>query len=562
MLSKFRTRLLPVLALLLLLASCSKSNKQGKYIPEDVIFAIHINGKSINSKLPWEEVKKISLFEKIYSDSSLSPLMKSILDNPENSGIDIGSDMVIFVQMDSAGGLAAFQGSLKDAEKFKKFNLEASKGAEVTEKDGIQFISRSPVIAGWNKEKFVYMTGVPGMKSQSMIQFDENEDPKTRNLASSCKAIFDLKEKNSLGSNEKFTDLMKKEGDLHFWLNTEQLYKNAGGMGAMEMINMDKFLKGNINVGTANFENGKINLNYKSYMGKDLTAVFKKFSSGSINEDMLKRIPSKDVAAVLALHFNPDGIKELVTLTGFEGIINMGLMTMGFSIDDFVKANKGDIMIALMDIRSKKDSLAFIGRDGKRSFNYYSTTEPDYLFTASIGDKDAFNKLIRAFKKMTKDKMEPDDSTVSYNSNDKYFAFGNSKSNVDTYLGSSTNSFDFISKIAGNPMGGYVNLQYIMKSMNNEIVKDSSSKIIYDASLKFWDNIFLKGGNYADGGFSYDIEINLVDKNNNSLKQLSQYMGLIGEVMTNKMKDEKSYYKMDEIVNDTKTTTVPPHKKL
>ena len=111
-------------------------------------------------------------------------------------------------------------------------------------------------------------------------------------------------------------------------------------------------------------------------------------------------------------------------------------------------------------------------------------------------------------------------------------------------------------------MGGYVNLQYIMKSINNEIPKDSSSKIIYDASLQFWDNIFLKGGNYTDGGFSYDIEINLVDKTSNSLKQLSQYMGLIGEVMTKKRNDANTYYKMDEFVHDTTTVMVPPHKKL
>ena len=564
MLSKHRTWLLPALAALVLLASCSKSNKQGKFIPKDAALVLHINGESLNSKLPWDEVKKNALFEKIYADSTLPPFMKPILDNPENSGIDIKSDLIFFAQKDSMGGIIVFEGTLKDAEKFKAFNLGASKGS-LSEKDGISFVSKAPVIAGWNKDKFVYVIDAPQMNRHQKYRDDDivTTDAVPRDLMASCKAIFDLKESNSLGTDDKFTSLMKKEGDIHLWLNTEQLYEGMDGIEALRMIKMDKFYSGNIMVATAGFDNGKINLNYKTYAGKDLDAILKKYSGGKIDETMLKQIPSKDVAAVFALHFKPEGIKELVELSGMEGLINIGLMAFGFTMDDFIKANKGDIMVAVTDLKAKNDSVVIKGVNGKDVTFRNNHVEPNILFSASIGDKDAFNQLIRAGKKMGEDKMDDPDMKISYNTNGKYFAIGNSKSDVEKYLGSSNNTADYISHITGNPIGGYVNLQYIMQATRSELAKDSSDKIVYDASLKMWDNIYLKGGDYSDGGLSYDIEINLVDKTTNSLKQLNNYIGVVGPVMDDK---RKVRYIEDKVVVDSvmikKPVPPPPPKRV
>ena len=219
MLSKHRTWILPAFAALVLLASCSKSNKQGKYVPKDAAVVLHINGQSLNTKLPWDEVKKNALFEKIYADSTLPSFMKPILDNPENSGIDIKSDLIFFAQKDSTGGIIVFEGTLKDAEKFKSFNLGASKGS-LSEKDGISFVSKAPIIAGWNKDKFVYVIDAPQMNRNKKYRDDDivTTEAVPRDLMASCKAIFDLKESNSLGKDDKFTSLMKKEGDVHLWL--------------------------------------------------------------------------------------------------------------------------------------------------------------------------------------------------------------------------------------------------------------------------------------------------------------------------------------------------------
>ncbi|MEI9958150.1 MAG: hypothetical protein WDM90_18005 [Ferruginibacter sp.] len=69
---------------------------------------------------------------------------------------------------------------------------------------------------------------------------------------------------------------------------------------------------------------------------------------------MIKRLPIKDVAAIFSMSFKPAGIKEFLKLLGIEAYANMGLAFAGFSLDDFIKANKGDLLIAFGDFKTQK----------------------------------------------------------------------------------------------------------------------------------------------------------------------------------------------------------------
>ncbi len=70
----------------------------------------------------------------------------------------------------------------------------------------------------------------------------------------------------------------------------------------------------------------------------------------------------------------------------------------------------------------------------------------------------------------------------------------------------------------------------------------SGNKII-DESEKMWENLYSTGGEFKDGRVVMTSEINLVDKNTNSLKQLNHYFDLIyaeirkKEAMSNKEED-------------------------
>lgn len=519
----------------IIFSSCSKkSNTQGRYIPKTAAIVLQINTGSVTAKLPWAEVKQNELFKDMYADTAVAAYIKAALDNPENTGIDIKNDIIFFVQKDSTGGYAVIEGMVKDAAKFKQFNSDATKTSAETEKDGIHFLTNQKMTASWNKDRFAIVMDAPQMNDVNKFRntYDSASPPPVRvkrDLAEAAAQLFSLKEDNSLAKEEKFSELLSTKADIHFWLNGEAFNTASMGMAALSMVNMSKLYEGAIVAGTANFENGKIVADIKSYAGKEMTAIWKKYSGSKVNSDMVKRIPAKDIAVLLAMNFKPEGIREFIKLAGMEGFANMGATFVGFTLDDFIKANKGDIVFAVADI--KKDSM------GKPDANI--------IFSVSIGDKNSFGKLIDAGKKIGGEKMgAAAGSKVFYNSNDNYFAIGNNKAGIDKYISTAgNNSFPFLDKIYNSPLGAYVNFQYILAYMKNDATKDSLENAQYDATVKMWDNLIATGGEFSNGGVTQHVEINLVDKTTNSLKQLNNYSGIMGSI---EKKKKAIGYKWDE----------------
>ena len=542
---KARYQYVIILIVTVCFTACKKTNTQGRFIPEDAAIAVQVDGKSLLSKLSWSEIKDNQLFQAMYSDSNLQATVKKLLDDPEKAGIDIHNDILFFTKKDSTGGYIAIEGSVKDAALLKTFNTEITKNGSASESDGFNYISHAPLCAGWNNEKFVYVIdalGLKGMDNLSRRMMNDSIDidrPTPRDISATCKAVFALKESNSLAQDEKFTKLMKQPGDVRLWINSESLAGDAVGMASM--VNLDKLYKGNITTFAATFDNGKITMNGHSYAGDDLSKLYKKYGGGKVNEDMLKRIPGKEMVAVVGLNFKPEGIKELLKMLGLDGFANVGLVkALGFNMDDFIKANKGDIVIGISDLQLKTDT-SLHGMDGDMDLPMHSRMKPDinFIFSASIGDKDAFNKLINAGKKLG-DKFVNDKSLpIAYSSNGNYFVMSNSKENADKYLAGTNTGTDFVSKISGQAFGAFLNIQAAMKPLVNEASKDSVDKAMFDISLKTWDNILWKGGDIDDGAITQNIEINLMDKATNSLKQLNQYSSELGKLQKEKQKKQK-----------------------
>lgn len=548
--TSFKYSLLLSIAVIFLFASCSKSNDEGRWIPKGAAFAIKMDGESLNSKLPWEEIKKSEIFKEAYSDSSTSALIRSVLDNPENTGIDVKKDIIFFAVKDSLGGYMAVEGTVKDEAKFKKFNSEAGKGLAVeSEKDGIHFSNTPNMTSSWKKDKFILVMDAPmfnSMNNMARMRGGMYDDSTTtvdarskRDMVPIATDVFNLKEDNSLGAEEKFTDLMKTKGDIHFWVNTELLAASGmsgGAMGPLSMINMAKLYEGSRMTGVVNFENGKIVVDFKSYSGKEISELVKKYSGDKIDAEMVKRIPSKNVAAMMALNFKPEGVREYLKVLGLEGFVNMGAPMLGFSLDDFIKANKGDILLAVTDV--KMDTA------GK--------PELSVLFSASVGDKASFNKLVDAGKRLMTEKFGGGASqSVFFNMNEKYFSLSNKKEYTDQYISTAgSNDFDFFDKMKGSAGGVYINFQYLLQTMGSAVSADSFQVAVKDASLKVWDNLVAYGEGFKAGGSLQHIEVNMVDKSTNSLKQLNNYLGTMGAI---KKKQDDMYRNKPpvEVIVDT-----------
>lgn len=537
--SRFRLSIL-FWAAIFIFSSCSKkTNKEGRYIPKTAGLVILMNGESMSSKLPWEEIKENAMFKEAYAEYGLDENIKSVLNDPENTGIDRKKNLVIYIQKDSMGGYVGVEGTVKDATKFKTCYNSMLKGATGKEKDGIQFLTNAKMTVSWDKEKFVIIIDVPAMnesnKYKNPYDTDSSSSPVAkRDAVAAAAQIYSLSEDNSLAKDEKFSELVATKGDFHFWISIGALTADNPGMAAMSMLNMSKLYENTFISGVTNFDNGKINIDMKTYAGKELTDLYKKYSDTKLNTEMIKRIPAKDVVMLFALSFKPNGLKEFIKLTGTEGFINAGASRLGFTFDDFIKANKGDILLAVSAFK-KRDSMG--------------VSEPTGLFAASVGDKAAFGKLIAAGNKMGNEKMgESMKNKFAYNVSDDYFVLGTDKLEADKFLSTANNSnFNFLDKIAGSTSAFYLNIPGLMSSMNDVMTKDSLDNLSYQATIKMWENVIATGGGFKDGASNMHIEFNLVDKNTNSLKQLSNYVSTMSSIdkqrkaMRTKMMDDAMY---------------------
>ena len=553
----------------ILFSSCGKTNKQGRYIPANAGVVLMLDGESLNAKLPWDEVKQNEIFKKMMADTSMPAFAKMIMENPENSGVNIKSDLILFMVKDTSGGYAAIMGNLKDASKFKDNlsgyqKLSTTNEMQETSKDGYTFFANDRSSVGYNKDKFIITMNTPQLNSMDKMNpmnmpgdtsFPMPPEVKyTRDMNAITAMILNLKEDNSLGKNERFGNMMKGKGDVHFWFNAEQ-FNPAAGLGAMAaMANLGKLTEGAVFTGTANFDKGKITVDAKSYGGKEMTDIYRKYSGESFDKSMVKNIPSQNLAGILAISFKPEGLREFLKLLGVDGLFNMGTAQMGFNLDDVIKGNKGDFLIAVTDI--KDDTVK--GKDGQ------------FIFASSIGDKASFNKLMDAGKKVESSMRIRDSIPLkyAYNTNDKYFAFSNNKTTTDTYLSASANtSFPFMDKISGGPIGGFVNFQYILNALKPKANADSIDLATYEASVKIWDNMYISGGNFKDGGITQHWEINMMDKNTNSLKQLNNYSSIVGAIDEKRKEKNMDKWMSEDVRSPMADTTSnrsskkPVHKK-
>jgi len=532
-----------------LFSSCNKKNDEGKMIPKNAMFVVQLNTKSLREKLSWDDIKQTNWYKQAYTDGSAKGWMKKLLDNPENSGIDLDGGLVFFAAKNvGTDGEMVLEGLVKDESNFEQFNKNLDSTATLRKDGDLNLLTlKDASVVAWNDKHFTYVTNPTAAKSKFNSWNDTTENqgnmaPLVDNsitLSAVCKNLFSLKSDSSLEKNEKFTDLLKEKGDVHAWINTEEIMKSSSSLGMLGMLKLDVFLKDNISTYTVSFENGKINVHQKAYAGKEFSDFLKKYHGENINADMIKNIPSENVLGVFAMNFKPEGIKELIKLTGMDGFLNMYTGQIGFNIDDFVKANKGDIMLALTDLKIKADSISSKDEQGN-STNPKAYTKPDmnFLFSVSIGDKPSFQKIVDAGKKLSSEMGN--DTSIIYGQNDKLFAVSNHHQFLNDYLAAKTNGkSDFIDKLSSHPIGLYIDIHKILSLISAQKISNADDELIMNESLKLWNNIYMTGGEFKKNGIEGNTEINFMDQNTNSLKQLNHYFDVIAKVEMAKKEKEK-----------------------
>lgn len=522
----------------LLITSCKSGDKSNTPVPVDALFVMHVNSGSLSSKLSWDEIKATTWFKEAYAEAPDS-LLRKLLDNPDNSGIDSKADLMLFVKKQGRGGYFAFEGTLKDAAAFEAFNKKVNEGASTAKDADFNYIKlKDQGVVVWKDTRFIYVMDAPlGAVKSAMDRSGGYSEPfkfSPDSLRHFAKATFEISGKTSLGSDKRFADLMKEEGDMHFWVNNEE-YFNLLGSSELSMLKVADLFKGNVSASTFNFENGKMIMKSKSYVNDEWAKLFKKNPPRKISADVINRIPSQNVIGVIAMNYPPEGLQELVKLTGLDGVANGFLGKANYSIEEFIKANKGDLLLSFSDLEMKTKEVVLPSYDGGEPTKFTTTSQDvKVLFATSVNDRPAFDKLIGTIVKEMGEQPEQMPK-ITYKLDNNWFVAGNNEEEVNKFMAGSKSNHGFAGKLTGQSFGMFVDLQKLLNGLNTGS-KDSSDKAAFDISIKMWEDILVTGGDYKDGAMTSYAEVNLVDKNTNSLKQLNQYIDKLAGLYKNRYK--------------------------
>lgn len=514
---------------LVLIVGCGTGDKSAVAIPKDAGLVIHINTPSLTSKLSWKEIQETNWFKEAYNEVDDS-LAQKVLGNPEASGINTEVPLVFFVKRQGKNAYVVFEGALKDAAAFEAFNKQMRPKATGSKDGDLNILKlESKFIATWKDNRFAYV----GADDMGYAKYDADGGSNTPSVNSDslvtfAKVVYDLKGDNSLTSDDRFSSLLKEKGDAHLWLSSDNFTGDMLGE-VFAATKLSDLTRGNISAATLNFDNGKIEMQSSSYYNNEMGKLLDKYKMKHIDGDMLARIPSENIAGVFTWNYPPEGLKEFLKIGGLDGMTNGFLGKVGYSLDEFVKANKGDVLIAASDYTLKTEQVTIPSYEEGGAPYTYTKSSPSVkvLFAVSINDKPAFDKLVSVVKAQVPEDLanSPDSNfRVSYSLNDKWFAAGNSVDQVNKFLaGGKNNSHAGVKKLAGHPGGMYVDLQRILKT-SEAGVTDSTAKVVMAESIRMWEDVVATVGDYSNGTLKSHFEINLVDKNTNSLKQLNQYI--------------------------------------
>ena len=535
----------------LLISSCGKSKKTADVlIPGNAAMVFHINAASLSSKLSWNEIKNSDWFKMASKEGPEDEFAKKILDDPENSGIDLKGDMYFFIQMHGSDAYMVFQGKLKDGAVFETTVKKIAKHREVKKDGNLNYAADDKGCVSWNKDRFIVVfnsENFMGMRNQfggrkrSVITEDS--------ILNYAKQLYSLKKSNSIGDDSRFASLLDEKGDMHFWFNAGLYMQGLMPMGLGDLFKATSLMQGNVTGYTMNFDNGKITASSKSWYNKELVSFMKKYKPGNINTDMLKRISGQNVSMVIAMNYPPEGLKEFMKLLGVDGVVNGFMGRIGFSLDDFVKANKGDLLFAVSDFTVQDKTITY-DYGGLEPYSYTSS-KPDakILFATSINDKPSFDKMVDILQnEIGKEGQTEELDKIKYSIKDNWFVAGNAQDAVDGFAAGNKTDHAFISKISGHPMGGYIDIQKILGGIQTK--KADNFKTVLSGGGNIWDNIIFYGGDLKDGAHTGYFEINMIDKNTNSLKQFNNFISTLAKSARNERENdmsERDYPKMKDI---------------
>lgn len=547
-------------AAMLLLAACSKTPEQGKHIPKTAALVVGINSKQIQQKLVTEGLTVDKLFESLQQKDTSSAMGKALKD-AENSGVDLQGDVyVAMVPGENSKAYFAAYASLKDESKFEAFIKEKTQ-KEVTAGTDFKYVAdgTGKGIIGFDKNMII---GVFGFDPNASHYGGGNEGLDEKSAVDIVNSLFHMKADESIAGVESFKEVHKEKGDAIFWMSSEQIYAfNPGtpsGMAALMTTNVKKLTAGSYQTAAVHFENGKIKVNSLSYTGEEMQAIMKKYPMEKVDIDMLEKYPSEDIFGFMLVNFDLRMLGDIIKLVGMDGLANVGLAEAGITLDDILKAFKGEIALIGSDFSVKSQPSEWDPA--------YSTTKPElkWAFNMKVGDKAAFEKVMNSpmvgqmFTKQGNEYVPNQPlGPVALSVNDQRILAASDAELLSAYdagKGKASVESGVLSKVKGSVMGVYLDVEKLVSNIPAEEMKLPDS-VLNDLKGLLKDVTVVSEP--ASGKTQKSVlELNFKNENQNTLVQITNFTTRMYNYYLARKAEDRA--KWGEVITDSAVMTAPP----
>lgn len=550
-----------------MLTACSKQPEQTKHIPKTAGVVVGLNAKQLSQKLITNGITMDKLFTTLQSPADTANAAMKAWKDAENSGVDLTNNFFAAFVFNSnsaketagngAKSYVSITGSLKDESKFEAYLKQNVPNFSLKTQGDFKYIweAKEGAIVGWNKGTVIYLRpfdannvsrhnplGVPNSDDYNEEEATPAEeepavdsavaapaavvavadDATEKTWAAELDYLFHLKKEESAGSLDAFTDVMKKGTDMTMFVNPEAIY--SGQLTAMVPANVKKLMEGCYYAGTLNFENGKVQMNGLSYVGKQMADIYKKYDKAELDLSMLTKYPSENVTGFLAYGFDFRMIGDIVKATGMDGLANMAMAKSGLTLDDVLNAFKGELVYVASDFAISKVPNEYFPED--------SVTKPTskWVFSLKVGDKAAFEKVITSpmlkemfVKEGNEYKMAQQfPGMPALSITDKFVTAASDTALLVQYMAGTgkiklENGIE--SKIKGNALGAYVNFEKLATSIpENEVPEDGKPLMLKAKSLL--KDLTAVAHTFNGKTQESEVVINFKNQTENSLVQL------------------------------------------
>jgi hypothetical protein len=259
----------------------------------------------------------------------------------------------------------------------------------------------------------------------------------------------------------------------------------------------------------------------------------KEMGSVNIDKDLVDRLPLQAPDLLMAMHFAPKGLNAMMEKSGLLGLANMALSQQNLSTAYVLDAFTGDMAMVLNDLNLKTvtdvDTMF-----GERAESQSLKTKVNALYVIKINKKENFNKLFTLYLKENLLLLSEglyalpltETDSVYVCLTDAYAIAANKRADITNFI-AGTNKNQKPAADAGDIKAGSFTLFIDIKQMANSVgpvlMHNAHDSAVFNVSKNLLDNILITSGNFKDNAYEYQMSINFINREENSLINIMDF---------------------------------------